>query len=509
MRGLTIDLAKQIANDFKQISFYILSYDYLDSLWSFAYNFLSIMKSLFFIGNMMNILLSEAIVYAVWRDYQKTIYRVTRKFAEKNILYVKMFQAFALNNQLIDETMNKEIIKYSDCVPYTFYDIDWETLYSIADKYNLEIDEPEEPINSGMISLVFKLKSKDNGKILILKLKRQNIEYHLYEGIERLKFVVWLLSFIPWFNTLDIPMLFNRNIEILKEQLDFKREVQNTIEMREVCKINDFIKIPEIVKGVNEIFPNAILMEYIDGCHLSKVDPEDYYEFAKLVIKYGCINVASHGFFHGDLHSGNILFIKNDEDCSQKTNKGLPKYQIGIIDFGIVMRINEEYNKGFFRIITETFISKPREIAVLLFDGMLGPKELLNSFPIDHKNKIFDIIENLITPLIQKTRKVNQNDTFEFIININNYLKLENLKDYGITVNDEFIKIQMGIAMSHGISIALCKENILQIINEVLNEIFHLDLMMDLMDEDEDEDEQDHEEAATEAEPESEKKERE
>jgi len=477
------ELTKEIAEDLANFGSQLLSYDYMDNIWIYLYKFISIMKSLFFIGNMIMILITEYIFYAIFQDYKTTISRVTRRLASKNVLYVKMFQAFALNNQLVDETINKEIIKYSDCVPYTFDDVDWKTLYSIAYKYNLEVDEPDEPVNSGMISLVFKLKSKENGKIAILKLKRQYIEYKLNEGIDRLKFLVYLISFIPWFNTLEIPLLFNRNVEILKEQLDFKREIQNTIEMREVCKINEFIKIPEIIEGVNDLFPNAILMEYIDGCHLSKVKPEDYYEFAKLVFKYGCINIVSHGIFHGDLHSGNILFIKNDTEES----KHLPKYQIGIIDFGIVMRINEECKKGFLKVFTEMFTSDPMEFAVIIFDNLLEPKGIINDLPHEHKRNILNIIENMISPLIKEIKRLDQTAFFEFILRFNEYLNSENLKCYGITVNDEFIKMQMGIAMAHGISIVLCKDNILEMVREVLNEIFHLDVMMDLLNEGEDE----------------------
>jgi len=484
------NLAKEISEDFINIGTKLSSYNYLDILWTFIYNCISIIKSLFFIGNIMMILMSEAVFYLFWQDYNTTIGRVTRRLTEKNVLYVKMFQAFALNKNLIDETINKEIIKYCDCVPYTNDDIDLKTIYSIADKYNLDFEDPDKknPINSGMISLVFKLKSKDNGKIFILKLKRQYIDYKLNEGIERFKFLSWIISFIPWFNTLEIPLLFNKNIEILKEQLDFKSEIKNTIQMKDACKFNNFIKIPEIVEGVNSLFPNAILMEYIDGCHLSKVDPSDYYQFAKLVFKYGCINIVSHGLFHGDLHSGNILFIKNKEETID-----IPKYQIGIIDFGIVMRINEDCKKGFFKIFTELFTSDPREFAILIFDNLLEPKGILNELPNEHKTNILNIIEKLIYPLIKKNKKMDQSAFFEFIINFNDYLSSENLKRYGIRVNDEFIKMQMGIAMAHGISIVLCKDNVMEMVKEVLNEIFHLDVMMDLLEESESESESEHE----------------
>ena len=42
-----------------------------------------------------------------------------------------------------------------------------------------------------------------------------------------------------------------------------------------------------------------------------------------------------NGTAHGDLHAGNIIFIENDETiCKQQR---IPKFQIGIIDFGLVV----------------------------------------------------------------------------------------------------------------------------------------------------------------------------
>ena len=43
------NLAKEIAEDFINIGTQIASYDYLDILWTFIYNCISIIKSFFFI----------------------------------------------------------------------------------------------------------------------------------------------------------------------------------------------------------------------------------------------------------------------------------------------------------------------------------------------------------------------------------------------------------------------------------------------------------------------------
>jgi predicted unusual protein kinase regulating ubiquinone biosynthesis (AarF/ABC1/UbiB family) len=438
-------------------------------------------NSLLFIGDIAILSITEFINYCIFRDYKNSIYRFTQGLATKNILYVKMFQSIALNKELIDETINQEIIKYSDSVPYTDDDIDWKTFYDIIDKYNLYVDHNNEyPINSGMISLVFKLYkiNNDNNEVFILKMKRRNIDNKLNDAIERLKFFVDLLSYIPWFNTLDIPLLFNKNIAILKEQLDFQKEIDNTNEMRNVCKINNFIKIPIIYEEVNKEFPNAIMMEYIDGKHISYVDKSDYYEFAKLVLKYGFITVGCHGIFHGDLHAGNILFIKNDKE-------GLPKYQLGIIDFGIIMRIDEKIKNNMLHVFSVMFTSKPRELSTILFNSFLGPKGVLENMQEDHKNNILEIIENVIIVIMKKSNETNQSLLFDFIINFNNYLSSNNLKKYGIRVNEGFIKMQMGIAMAHGISMILCEDKYMDVVDEVLNEIFHLDVFVKLLKEEE------------------------
>ena len=44
-----------------------------------------------------------------------------------------------------------------------------------------------------------------------------------------------------------------------------------------------------------------------------------------------------HGFAHGDLHPGNILFIK-DYNLHEKC-----RYKLGILDFGIMYQINDYY----------------------------------------------------------------------------------------------------------------------------------------------------------------------
>ena len=434
-------------------------------------------SNILFIIDLLYVFFYEYLKYLCIGNYTSFIQTLSYKLSCKNILYIKLFQAFALNNTLIDESINNEIIKYTDCAPYVFDDIDTDLISNIVKKYDL-IYTHSYPINSGMISLVYKLTMRSTGKEVILKIKRKNIDEKLEDAIERIQFLVSMLSYFPKFNTLDIPLLFNKNILLLKEQLNFEKEVNNTREMNEACKNLSYVKIPTIFEEVTKEYPNAILMEYIEGKHISDVDKSDYEIYAKLVLKYGFVNMFFHGMNHGDLHSGNILFIKN-KSVEGVINKDIDEYQIGVIDFGIVLRFDKLIRDTLIMICSELFTKSSRELSIDIFNALLEPRGILDTIPKEHMENLILITEEIISNIIKKSKETNQLMIYEFINNLNNYLNSNNLNKYGLKINDNFIKMQMGITMAHGISLSLCKDNYMKVANVVLNDLFHTDLFLE------------------------------
>jgi len=267
-------------------------------------------SNLAFMVDVTVMLSCECFKYFINRDYRGFIQNVAKNLAQKNILYVKMFQAISLNNNLIDDTMNSELLKYTDSAPYTEDDIDIDLFEAMINIYTLAPYNDTIPMKSGMISIVYKLRDVNGGDV-ILKMKRKNIDAKLEDAIEKLLFFIEAISLIPQFNVLDIPSVIKKNIALLRQQLDFQEEVKNTLEMAENCKNLKYIKIPKVYKEVTESYSNIIMMEYINGVHISKLDDADYNEYAKLVMKYGFVSIINNSVTHGDLHAGNIIFIKN------------------------------------------------------------------------------------------------------------------------------------------------------------------------------------------------------
>ena len=400
------------------------------------------------------------------KNYPLFIQNITHHLANKNILYVKFFQAISLNNNLIDGAMNQELIKYTDSVPYCSDDVDWEVITNLKAVYGIDFLSNTTPVNAGMISLVYKMNDGIQNQEIVVKIKRVGIEQKLNDAIEKIQFLIYLLTFIPQLNHFNLLESFNKNILILKNQLDFEQEVQNTIKMKCDCKNLKYIKIPKVYESVTKLFPNVIVMEYISGVPISKLEESDYEPFAKLVVKYGVVSSFINGFGHGDLHAGNILFIKNG-DCD---------YKLGLIDFGIVLNIHEDVRNKFIGIFYDFFNKPPLEISNDFLSCFVEPKEVFKYLPKEHKESLVQMTGKIIENVIHGSKTANQSKLFEFIIHFNHYLTENDLKKYGLYFNDDFIKMQMGLAMAHGLCLCLCKNNYIEIANQVSNEMFHNDI---------------------------------
>jgi len=54
-------------------------------------------------------------------------------------------------------------------------------------------------------------------------------------------------------------------------------------------------------------------------------------------------------------------------------------------------------------------------------------------------------------------------------------------KQSGIELNDDFVKMQMGLAMTNGLTMCLCEGDYVDCANQVVNDLFHLDIL-DILD---------------------------
>jgi predicted unusual protein kinase regulating ubiquinone biosynthesis (AarF/ABC1/UbiB family) len=432
-----------------------------------------IIKEVFTISNICWIIFSETAFYFMFNDYSNYVRRLANSLSRVNILYVKVFQAIASNHSWIDDKTNNELLKFTDHAPWTYDDIDFYELIEVSDKYDLYFKEGyETPINSGMISIVFKAYKNSDNLPVIIKMKRNDIKFKLNNSIENLKTLLYFLSFIPIFNKYKIAEVVDKNIEMIRHQLNFEEEVQNILRVKENCKHLKYVKIPDVSEKVTKSYPNFIIMEYIHGIKIHDLIEEDYIPFAKQVLKFGLVTTIVHGLSHGDLHSGNILFIKDDNDEKYP-------HKIGVIDFGIIFELDTQYKNTLFELFTQIFERPPRESIVQFLNSVIIENhDIIKQIPEQDYEKIVQVGIDIFEQTLHQSQNVNQVQLYKFLSKMYEYLSKKEIANLGIKPSDQFIKTQMVLAMAHGVTLSLCKENFLSIMDNVLNELFHTHLLL-------------------------------
>jgi predicted unusual protein kinase regulating ubiquinone biosynthesis (AarF/ABC1/UbiB family) len=420
------------------------------------------------------IVFDELCLYYAFKNYEKFIHNLTYRLSLKNILYVKIFQAFALNNNIIDERLHNSLLKFTDNVPWSSKDIDRAALISLEKEYNITILNDYMPINSGMISLVFKGLRKGGSEInetVIIKMKRNSIDEILEDGIQKLLFFVRLLSFIPIIKKSNISDIIHNNIHLINQQTDFTKEIQNIKMMKHNNKNLKYIKIPSVYEEVTDKFSNIIMMEYIKGETINSINPADYKEYSKQVIKFVLVSMLMSGQCHGDLHIGNILFIKDENDPKYK-------YKIGVLDFGLVYEIDKMKSTFYYIFANMSKITAEEMAQQLLTSGLFEPVECISLLP----KKNYDDILNMLTKFIDNTfhisKHFSQINIFNSLSELNDYIINNNLMVNGFDIRpcDDMIKFQVIFTMLYGVIFKLCGENYIEVTNKVMIDIFHIDV---------------------------------
>lgn len=326
-------------------------------------------------------------------DRLSLIKNIAEYLEKKNIVYVKIFQSLCINNNIISEKERIFLTKYLDYVPYNSCDIDYKILDDLNSKYNIRLDTLE-PLNSGIVSIVFKgIYNIDSNKVVIKVLKK-NIKNKLESAFNDIIIVAKILDFIPYFKQFMLKKLLLDNKEILLAQTDFKKEVTNINLFKEKYIGFSEFKIPCVYDHITNDYNNVIIMENIKGLKYSEIDnlsDDIKNEFGKLIIKFGYSSLLHTGAVHCDLHAGNIFFYINNNE------NGDNLYQIGLIDFGIVTFLsNENKNKycDFFNnILHEDEYTD--DIIINVIEYFLEPKEIFNNLNIIEKKYIVNILKSL------------------------------------------------------------------------------------------------------------------
>ena len=408
--------------------------------------------------------------------YNEYIKNLALNFSRENIFFIKFFQAVCTTSHpLLTDDVLQYLNTFTDNAPYVDSEIDVESLERLMQEYSIEIKTPFVPIKSGAISLIFEgtLTSEKEQESVIIKCKRIGIDDKIQDAIFNMNHLISFTKIVPHIKNLNVHDIYNENKQSIVDQLSFHKEVRN-IEMY-YSKWNkpglDYIKIPKVYSEITQQIPNVIVMERIVGDTIYNIDPEDKDRYANILAKFNFKSVFYDSMYHGDIHPGNVFFIKelkvksnasidddddsenshdydssdnandNDGNNNNKNDFKKYKYKLGVIDFGIVGKFSREMQNTIFHLFKGLYEKNHDTVAHCIIDNLVEPKDALTP---EKKNELVGIISKYSESHFGK--ETHRFLDAEDIIKINKILY-----GFGVQFSKEFCKIELSFAISDSV----------------------------------------------------------
>jgi ubiquinone biosynthesis protein len=247
--------------------------------------------------------------------------------------FVKLGQLLATRPDLMPPEFLEEFRKLHDQVPaLPFAEIKEVLLHHFERNYeDIFSSFDERPLAAASIAQVHAAKLKD-GTPVVVKIQRPGIEKTIREDLSILEFLAHILDrYLPearLFNPSGVVQEFAKTLAL---ETNFIVEANNIRRFQHNFAGDPNIRIPKVYGDYSG--KRILVMEALEGIPLSQraaltqegIDPQT-------VLRRGLRAyfkmVFTDGLFHGDLHAGN-LFV-------------LPDNKIGLVDFGVVGRLNRK-----------------------------------------------------------------------------------------------------------------------------------------------------------------------
>ena len=298
--------------------------------------------------------------------------RLSSSLESMGTTFIKLGQFLATRPDIIGEELSKKLENLQDKLPPFSLNQAKEIIKKDLGEttYN-SIINLSEPVAAASIAQVHKAQINDNGTIkdVAIKILRPNIKKLFNEEIDAMMlFAFFIESFVKKTKRLKLIEVVFLLKEITNLEMDLRFEAAAANEYAENTKNDIGFKVPQIYWNFTS--ENVMTLDWIDGISIRETEELkkrnlNTEKIAEDIIQNFLRHAVRDGFFHADMHQGNV-FIDNNG-------------QIVPIDFGIMGRL-DKMSKRFLAEILFGFIQRDyRKVAEVHLLAGLVPKNV----PID------------------------------------------------------------------------------------------------------------------------------
>ena len=281
--------------------------------------------------------------------------------------FIKLGQFLATRPDIIGEEMAKDLEKLQDKVPaFQLYEAKKVIKKEIGEKQFQNIIEIGEPVAAASIAQVHfaKIKNENQEKQVAIKILRPDIEKLFNEELDALMLFAYIVeNTISKAKRLKLVEVVHLLREITNIEMDLRFEAAAANELYENTRQDIGFNVPKIYW--NYTTKKILTLDKVNGFSIRE---QEKLEDQGINLKHLAENLIQHflkqavrdGFFHGDMHQGN-LFVD-------------PKGNIVPVDFGIMGRLDKN-NRKFLAEILYGFIQRDYvKVAEVHFQAGLVPQ---------------------------------------------------------------------------------------------------------------------------------------
>ena len=276
--------------------------------------------------------------------------KLSNSLASMGTTFIKLGQFLATRPDIIGDKLSKELENLQDKLPPFSQSKAKEMIKKdLGDELYNSIINISEPVAAASIAQVHKAQINDNGVIknVAIKILRPDIKKIFNEEVDALMLFAYIIeSLIKKTKRLKLVEVVFLLKEITSLEMDLRFEAAAANEYAENTKNDAGFEVPKIYWDYTS--ENIMTLDWIDGVSIRETEELekrsiDTKKIATDIIQHFLRHAVRDGFFHADMHQGNIFVNESG--------------QIVPIDFGIMGRL-DNVSKRFLAEILFGFIQR-------------------------------------------------------------------------------------------------------------------------------------------------------
>ncbi len=282
--------------------------------------------------------------------------------------FIKLGQFLATRPDIIGDELAISLEKLQDKLPaFDIYEAKKIIKKEVGDKQYQNIIELSAPIAAASIAQVHiaKIKNENQNKDVAIKILRPDIEKLFNEELDALMLFAYIIeNTISKAKRLKLVEVVHLLREITNIEMDLRFEAAAANELYENTKNDKGFNVPQIYW--NYTSKRILTLDKVEGISIREYDKIksfgiDLKSLAENLIQHFLKQAVRDGFFHGDMHQGN-LFV-------DQLGNIIP------VDFGIMGRLDKN-NRKFLAEILYGFIQRDyNKVAEVHFQAGLVPQD--------------------------------------------------------------------------------------------------------------------------------------